>query len=76
MFLSDMKKLSKEFSEQGYIVKKSKDQKALIKIRELHFKIKKELNIKKINDENFLNNIHDILILKILIKYELNLSRT
>ena len=76
MFLTEYeKKLSNEFSEQGYIVKKSKNQKALLKIRDLLIsKLKKELKIKKkINDENFLNNIHEYINSKNLNKIRVKL---
>ena len=76
MFLSDYeKKISKEFLNNGYIVKKSKNLKALHKIRELLIiQLKKDLKIKnKVNNENFLNNIHKYINLKNLNKIRLNL---
>tara|TARA_B110000483_G_scaffold243255_1_gene332110 strand:+ start:554 stop:1351 length:798 start_codon:yes stop_codon:yes gene_type:complete len=76
MFLSDYeKKISKEFLNNGYIVKKSKNLKALHKIRELLIiQLKKDLKIKnKVNNENLLNNIHKYINLKDLNKIRLNL---
>ena len=57
----DEKKISKEFENKGFVIKKIKDFKSLSKIRNLYIKsLKKNLKFKTINrNENYiLNNIH------------------
>ena len=67
MFLSEYEnKISNEFLKNGYIIKKSKEQKILFEIRKLIIdKLKKEINFKnKLNEDDLLNNIHKNLKLK------------
>ena len=55
------KKISKEFKNKGFVIKKIKDLKSLTKIRSFYIKsLKKNLKLKKKNNnENYLlNNIH------------------
>ena len=67
MFLSEYEnKISNEFLKNGYIIKKSKEQKILFEIRKLIIdKLKKEITFKnKLNEDDLLNNIHKNLKLK------------
>jgi len=76
MFLSENEnKLSKEFLKNGYIIKKTKDQKALFEIRKLiSDKLKKEIHIKnKLHESDLLNNAHQNLNIKNLNKIRLKI---
>ena len=68
------KKISNQFINKGFVVKKISDTTSLFKIRKLFVKsIKKNLKLKFTNDNNLLNNIHKNIEVKKLNSFRLKI---
>ena len=73
-YLTEIEKnISKEFIDNGYIIKKITDEKSLEKIRHKVFQLSLISNNKNKNENHWLNNIHELLSKNELNNYRLNI---